>query len=58
MKEIEFLKMEMIKFITFQMLQNEDNGKQMMIQGQLQLAILFVNVLKLKTIDGNGSCGN
>jgi hypothetical protein len=57
-KEIEFLKMEMIKFITFQMLQNEDNGKQMMIQGQLQLAILFVNVLKLKTIDGNGSCGN
>jgi len=57
-KEIEFLKMEMIKFITFQMLQNEDNGKQMMIQGQLQLAILFVNVLKLKTINGNGSCGN
>jgi len=57
-KEIEFLKMETIKFITFQMLQNEDNGKQMMIQGQLQLAILFVNVLKLKTIDGNGSCGN
>jgi len=57
-KEIEFLKMEMIKFITFQMLQNEDNGKQMMIQGQLQLAILFINVLKLKTINGNGSCGN
>ncbi len=34
-KEIEFLKMEMTKFITPQMLQNENNGKQMMIQGQL-----------------------
>jgi argininosuccinate lyase len=32
-KEIEFLKMEMTKFITPQMLQNEDDGKQMMIQG-------------------------
>jgi len=57
-KEIEFLKMETIKFITFQMLQNEDNGKQMMIQGQLQLAILFVNVLKLKIVDGSGRSGN
>jgi hypothetical protein len=34
-KEIEFLKMEMTKFITPQMLQNENNGKQMMIQGQV-----------------------
>ncbi len=51
MKEIEFLKMEMIKFITSQMLQNEENRKQIMIQGQLQLAILFTNVLKLKTIE-------
>jgi len=57
-KIIEFYKMEMTKFITPQMLQNEDNGKQMMIQGQLQLAILFTNVLKPKTIDGNGSSGN
>ncbi len=48
----------MTKFITPQMLQNEDNGKQMMIQGQLQLAILFTDVLKPKTIDGNGSSGN
>jgi hypothetical protein len=29
-----------------------------MIQGQLQLAILFTDVLKPKTIDGNGSSGN
>ncbi len=34
-KEIEMKKMEMIKFITFQMLQSEENGKQMMIRGQL-----------------------
>jgi hypothetical protein len=34
-KEIEFLKMEMIKFVTSWMLQNEKNGKQMIIQGQL-----------------------
>jgi hypothetical protein len=29
-----------------------------MIQGQLQLAIMFTNVLKLKTIDGIGNSGN
>jgi hypothetical protein len=32
MKEIELKKMEMTKFITFQMLQNEEKCKQMMIQ--------------------------
>jgi hypothetical protein len=32
-KEIEFKKWEMTKFITFQMLQSEQNRKQMMIQG-------------------------
>jgi hypothetical protein len=57
-KEIEFLKMEMIKFITSQMLQSEENGKQLMIQGQLQLVILFTDVLKLKTTYGSGSSGN
>ncbi len=46
----------MTKFITCQMLQSEINGKQMMIQGQLQLATLFANVLKPKTIDGSGKC--
>jgi hypothetical protein len=50
--------MEMIKFVTSQMLQNEDNGKQMMIQGQLQLVILFVDMLKLKTTNGSRSSGN
>jgi len=34
-KEIELKKMEMTKFITFQMSQNEKNEKKMMIQGQL-----------------------
>jgi hypothetical protein len=58
LKEIELKRMEMTKFITFQMLQSKEKGKQMMIQGQLQLVVLFANVLKPKTIDGNGSSGN
>ncbi len=29
-----------------------------MIQGQLQLVVLFTNVLKPKTIGGSGSNGN
>jgi hypothetical protein len=35
MKEIELKRMEMIKFITSQMLQREEKDKQMMIQDQL-----------------------
>jgi hypothetical protein len=54
-KEIEFLKMEMTKFITPQMLQNEDNWKKMMIQGQLQLATLFADLFKPKTTNGSGN---
>jgi hypothetical protein len=57
-KDIEMKKMKMIKFNTFQMLQSEENGKQMMIQGQLLMVVLFINVLKPKTIDGSGSNGN
>jgi hypothetical protein len=39
--------MEMKKILyTFLMLQSERNGKQVMIQGQLQLVVLFVDVLK------------
>jgi hypothetical protein len=41
-KEIEIKKIEMTKFITFQILQNEENGKQMMIQGQLYKWLLFL----------------
>ena len=48
----------MIKFVTSQMLQSEEIGKQLMIQGQLQLVIFFANVLKPKTRNGNGSSGN
>jgi len=33
MKKIEILKMEITKFMTFQMLQSENNKKKMMIQG-------------------------
>ncbi len=58
LKEIEMKKVEMIKFITFQLLQSEEKGKQMMIQGQLQMVALFIDVLKPKTIDGSGSSGN
>jgi hypothetical protein len=50
--------MEMIKSIISQMLQSEENGKQLTIQGQLQLVILFANVLKLKTTYSSGSSGN
>ncbi len=57
-KGIEMKKMKMIKFITFQMLQSEENGKQMMIQGQLQMVVLFIDAFKPKTIDGSGSSGN
>jgi len=57
-KKIELKKMEMTKFITSQMLQSEENGKQMIIQSQLYLAALFADVLKPKTIDDNGSNGN
>lgn len=40
------------------MLQSEENGKQMMIQGQLQMVVLFIDAFKPKTIDGSGSSGN
>ncbi len=50
--------MEMTKFIISQMLQNEENEKQIMIQGQLHLNALFANVLKSKTTNGSASSGN
>jgi hypothetical protein len=57
-KEIEFKKMEITKFIISQMLQNEENEKQIMIQGQLHVNALFANVLKSKTTNGSASSGN
>ncbi len=48
----------MIEFNTFQMLQSEKNGKQMMMQGQLQMVALFIELLKPKTTNGSGSSGN
>jgi hypothetical protein len=57
-KEIEFLKMEMTKFIRSQMLQNEENEKQIIIQGQLHSDALFADVLKSKTTNGSASNGN
>lgn len=41
MKKLELEKMKLKKFITSQMLQREKNGKQMMIQRQLYLVVLF-----------------
>jgi hypothetical protein len=41
--------MEMKKFITFQMLQNEENGRQMMTQGQDE-STLWVNQLSQKNV--------
>ncbi len=41
MKKLELKKMKLKKFITFQMLQSEKNGEQMMIQRQLQTIVLF-----------------
>ncbi len=40
------------------MLQNEENEKQIMIQGQLHLDALFANVLKSKITKGSASSGN
>ncbi len=47
-KEIEKMNMEMIERITTQMLQNEQKGRKLMVQGQLQMVALFIEVLKLK----------
>jgi len=41
MKNLELEKMKLKNFITSQMLQSEKNGKQMMIQRQLYLVVLF-----------------
>jgi hypothetical protein len=41
MKKLEFKKMKLKKFITSQMLQSEKNGRQMMIQRELYLVVLF-----------------
>ncbi len=47
-KEIEKMNMEMIEKTTTQMLQNEQKGRKLMVQGQLQMVALFIEVLKLK----------
>jgi hypothetical protein len=41
MKKLELKKMKLKKFITSQLLQSEKNGRQMMIQRQLYLVVLF-----------------
>jgi hypothetical protein len=45
-KKIEKMKMEMIERIVIQMFQNEHIGRKLIVQGQLQMATLFAEVLK------------
>jgi hypothetical protein len=42
------MKMEMIERIATWMLQNGKIGRELIVQGQLQMTTLFVKVLKLK----------
>jgi hypothetical protein len=47
-KELEFLKMQMTKEITTQVLDSERVGKKLLLEGQLQMAAIFAEVLKPK----------
>jgi hypothetical protein len=40
-KKIENMKMEMIEMISTQMFQNEQMNRELIVQGQLQMATLF-----------------
>jgi hypothetical protein len=57
-KELEMKKMEMTKFVKSQLLQIEKNGKQMIVQGQLQMNAFFGTVLKTRTTNGSGGSDN
>jgi hypothetical protein len=45
-KELELLKMQMTKEITTQILEGEQVGRKLLLEGQLQMAALFAEVLK------------
>jgi hypothetical protein len=45
-KELELLKKKMTKEIATQILESEQVGRKLLLKGQLQMAILFVEVLK------------
>jgi hypothetical protein len=45
---MEILKMQMTKDITTQILENEQAGKKLLLEGQLQMVVLFAKVLKPK----------
>jgi hypothetical protein len=47
-KEIEKVKMEITKTIVTQMFQSQEIGRKLIVQGQLQMATLFVEVKSLK----------
>ncbi len=51
-------KMKVTKFIKSQLLQIEKNGKQMIVQGQLQMNVFFGTVLKKRTTNGSGGSDN
>ncbi len=58
MKELEMKKMKITKLIKSQLLQIEKKGKQMIVQGQLQMNAFFGTVLKTRTTNGNGGSDN
>jgi hypothetical protein len=57
-KELGMKKMKVTKFIKSQLLQIENNGKQMIVQGQLQMNVFFGTVLKKRTTNGSGGSDN
>jgi hypothetical protein len=50
-KEIEMMKMEITKTITTQMFQSEETSRKLIVQGQLQMATLFVEIKSLKIFE-------
>lgn len=47
-KKMEILKMQMTKDITTQILENEQAGRKLLLERQLQIVVLFAKVLKPK----------
>jgi len=51
-KELKFSKMQMTKEITTQILKSEQVERKLLLEGQLQMVVLFVEVLKPRDLVG------
>ncbi len=54
-KELKLLKMQMTKETTTQILKNEQIGKKLLLEGELQMVALFAEVLKPRDLVGPSS---